>query len=211
MPKRAALCLNPDGLDPVPEVKAAVADAGERLRRAGWTVEVIPDTPPLREAADWNIKLWLGDLYETQLATAEKEGDLGALACLRGNRSKVTPFDQADFSRALTRRATLAREWLLFLEEYPVLVMPVSGELPFPDQLDLKDDASFVRVWRAQLAQIAIPFLGLPGLTVSTGLVGKVPVGVQVVAGRFREDLCLAAGEAIEAGGVPPSPIDPLN
>src|SRR5689334_15118070 len=27
--KRAALCLNPDGLDPVPEVKAAVADAGK--------------------------------------------------------------------------------------------------------------------------------------------------------------------------------------
>ena len=50
--------------------------------------------------------------------------------------------------------------------------------------LDLKDDASFARVWRAQLPQIALPFLGLPGLTVSTGLVGRVPVGVQIVAGR---------------------------
>jgi amidase len=209
-PKRAALCLNPDGLDPAPEVKAAVADAGRRLAVAGWTVEEIADTPPLREAADWNRKLWLGDGYEAQLATAEKEGDPGALACLRGNRAKVTPFDQADFSKALTRRATLAREWLLFLEKYPVLLMPVSGELPFPDQLDIKDDASFARVWRAQLTQIAIPFLGLPGLTVSTGLVGRVPVGVQLVAGRFREDLCLAAGEAIEAGGVPPMPIDPV-
>src|SRR5246127_135068 len=209
--KRAALCLNPDGLDPVPEVKAAVADAGERLRRAGWTVEEIANTPPLREAADWNRKLWLGDNYEAQLAMAEKEGDPGALACLRGNRAKVTPFDQADFSKALTRRATLTREWMLFFEKYPVLLMPVSGELPFPDHLDRKDDASFARVWHAQLTQIAIPFLGLPGLTVSTGLVGKVPVGVQVIAGRFREDLCLAAGEAIEAGGVPVSPIDPIN
>jgi amidase len=210
-PKRAALCLNPDGLDPVPEVKAAVADAGERLRRAGWTVEEIADTPPLREAADWNRKLWLGDLYEAQLATAEKEGDPGALACLRGNRAKLTPFDQADFSKALTRRATLTRQWLLFLEKYPVLVMPVSGELPFPDHLDRKDDVSFARVWHAQLVQIAIPFMGLPGLTVSTGLVGRVPVGVQVIAGRYREDLCLMAGEAIEAGGVPPSPIDPVS
>ena len=211
MPKRAALCLNPDALNPVPEVKAAVTDAGKRLSAAGWTVEEIADTPPLREAADWNRKLWLGDNYEAQLATAEKEGDPGALACLRGNRAKVTPFDQADFSKALTRRATLSREWLLFLEKYPVLLMPVSGELPFPDQLDIKDDASFARVWHAQLTQIAIPFLGLPGLTVSTGLVGRVPVGVQVVASRFREDLCLAAGEAIEAGGVPPMPIDPVG
>jgi amidase len=211
VPKRAALCLDPDGLDPVPEVKAAVADAGERLRRAGWTVEEVATTPPLREAADWNTKLWLGDMYEAQLATAEKEGDPGALACLRGKRADVFPFDQAAFSKALTRRATLLREWLTFLEKYAVVVMPVSGELPFPDQLDRKDDASFKRVWRAQLVQIALPLMGLPGLTVSTGLVRKSPVGVQVVASRFRDDLCLLAGEAIEAGGVPPMPIDPQS
>jgi amidase len=97
MPKRAALCLNPDGLETVAEVKAAVVEAGKRLARAGWTVEEIADTPPLREAADWQTKLWLGDGYEAQLEAAEQEGDPGALACLRGNRSKVFPFDQASF------------------------------------------------------------------------------------------------------------------
>jgi amidase len=211
MEKRAALCLNPDGLETVSEVKAAVADAGKRLERAGWTVEEIATTPPLREPAEHQTRLWLGDGYEAQLDAAEREGDPGALACLRGNRSKVFPFDAAAFSRALTRRATLTRQWLEFLEKYAVLLMPVSAELPFPDQLDRKDDASFARVWRAQLTQIAIPFMGLPGLTVSTGLVGRIPVGVQVVAGRYREDLCLAAGEAIEAGGTPPAPVDPAN
>jgi amidase len=211
MQKRAALCLNPDGLETVAEVKAAVADAGKRLERAGWTVEEIVTTPPLREPAEHQTKLWLGDGYEAQLEAAEREGDPGALACLRGNRSKVFPFDAAAFSKTLTRRATLTRQWLEFFEKYAVLLMPVSAELPFPDQLDRKDDASFARVWRAQLTQIAIPFMGLPGLTVSTGLVGRVPVGVQIVSGRYREDLCLAAGEAIEAGGTPPSPIDPVS
>jgi amidase len=208
MPKRVAMCLNPDGLDPVPEVKAAVADAGKRLERAGWTVEEITSTPPLREAADLQTKLWLGDGYEAQLEAAEREGDPGALACLRGNRAKVHPFD---LSKALTRRATLTREWLALFENYAVLLMPVSGELPFPDQFDRKDEASFARVWHAQLPQIAIPFMGLPGLTVSTGLVGRVPVGVQLVSGRYREDLCLAAGEAIEAGGTPSAAIDPAG
>jgi amidase len=42
-------------------------------------------------------------------------------------------------------------------------------------------------------------------------LVGRVPVGVQLVAGRFREDLCLLAGEAIEAGGTPSAPVDPAG
>ena len=211
MPKRAALCLQPDGLQTAAEVKAALAEAGKRLERAGWSVEEIADTPPLREAAELQTRLWLGDGYEAQLAAAEREGDPGALACLRGNRTKVSPFDAADYSKALTRRATLTREWLQFFETYAVLLIPVSAELPFPDNLDRKDEASFTRVWRAQLTEIAIPFMGLPGLTVSTGLVGKAPVGVQIVSGRYREDLCLAAGEAIEAGGVPPSPIDPVT
>ena len=210
MPKRAALCLQADGLETVMEVKAAVTDAARRLERAGWAVEEI-ETPPLREAADLQTKLWLGDSYEAQLEAAEREGDPGALVCLRGNRAKVFPFDAAAFSKALTRRATLTREWLQLFEKYAVLLMPVSAELPFPDGLDLRDEASFARVWRAQLPQIAIPFIGLPGLTVSTGLVGRLPVGVQVVSGRYREDLCLLAGEAIEAGGTPPMPVDPVN
>src|SRR6202049_1705336 len=211
MPKRAALCLHPDGLETVAEVKAAVADAAKRLERAGWVVEEIATTPPLREAADLQTKLWLGDGYEAQLDAAEREGDAGALACLRGNRAKVFPFDAAAFSKALARRATLTREWLQFFETYSVLLMPVSGELPFPDGLDRRDDASFTRVWRAQLPQIAIPFMGLPALTVSTGLVGRVPVGVQVVSTRYREDLCLLAGEAIELAGTPSTPVDPIG
>src|SRR5579864_791099 len=154
VPKRAALCLDPDGLETKAEVKAAVTDAGKRLERAGWTVEEIATTPPLREAADLQTKLWLGDGYEAQLAAAEREGDPGALACLRGNRAKVFPFDAAAFSKALTRRATLVREWSLFLETYSALVMPVSAELPFPDQLDMQGEAAFTRVWQAQLTQI---------------------------------------------------------
>src|SRR5580704_15313503 len=211
MPKRAALCLQPDGLETVAEVKAALADAGKRLQRAGWVVEEIETTPPLREAAELQAKLWLGDGYEAQLDAAEREGDPAALACLRGNRAKVYPFDATTLSKVLTRRATLTREWLQFFERYAVLLMPVSAELPFPDGLDLRDEASFARVWRAQLPQIAIPFMGLPALTVSTGLVGRVPVGVQVVSSRYREDLCLLAGEAIEAGGTPSAPVDPVS
>ena len=207
---RAALCLEPDGLATAPEVKIAVADAGLRLERAGWTVEEVA-TPPLREPAELQTRLWLGDGYAAQLATAEREGDPGALACLHGNRAKAQGFDAAAFSGALTRRATLTREWLHFFETYAVLLMPVSAELPFPDGLDLRDQASFERVWAAQLPQIAIPFMGLPALTVSTGLVGRVPVGVQLVSSRYREDLCLMAGEAIEAGGTPPMPVDPVS
>lgn len=210
MEKRAALCLEPDGLAVVPEVKAAVLDAAKRLERAGWVVEEIP-SPPLAEAAEHQARIWLADGYAGMLEAADKEGDPGALACLRGNAWRTEGFDQPTFSKILARRATLTREWNLLLQNYAVMLMPVSGELPFPDHLDTKDEASFKRVWAAQMPQVGLPFMGLPALAVSTGLVGRAPVGVQIVAARYREDLCLEAGEAIEAGGTPPSPVDPVH
>lgn len=113
-------------------------------------------------------------------------------------------------SQSLVRRTTLTRQWRLFLTKYPVLLLPVSAELPFPDGLDREGEEGFRRVWEAQLTLRALPAMGLPGLTVSTGMVGSVPVGVQIVANHFREDLCLLAGKAIEARGTPISPIDPI-
>jgi amidase len=208
-PKRAAVCLRPDGLDTAPEIAAALTDAARRMEAAGWTVDLIDATPPMREAADLQTQLWLGDGYDRMLAAAEAEGDPGALTVLRYHAATARSLDMDAYSRLLTRRATIAREWRLFLAQTPVLLLPVSAELPFPADLDQQGDAAFARVWAAQMTQIALPLIGLPGLTVSTGLVGRVPVGVQVIAGRFREDLCLLAGEAIEAGGSPPSPIDP--
>ncbi|MFZ3118228.1 MAG: amidase family protein, partial [Variovorax sp.] len=112
-------------------------------------------------------------------------------------------------SKALIRRATLARAWQEFTARYPVLLMPASAELPFADDLDLQGPDAYARVWAAQAPMIGLPLTGLPSLVVSTGMVGTSPVGVQLVAGRFREDLLLAAGEAIEARGTPPMPIDP--
>ncbi len=211
LPRRAALCLRPDGLEIVAEVRDAILDAGRRLERAGWIVDEIAGTPPLREAAEHQVKLWMGDGYAAQLAAAEREGDPGALAALRGHAAMGRALDLAEFSRVLVRKATLTRDWQLFFKTFPVLLMPVSGELPFPRQLDLAGEDAWARVWRAQMPQVGLPFMGLPGLTVSTGLVGRVPVGVQLVAGRFREDLLLAAGEAIEAQGAPPSPVDPVR
>jgi amidase len=51
--------------------------------------------------------------------------------------------------------------------------------------------------------------LGLPAVALPTGLSGGLPVGVQIVGPRFREDLTLAAALAIEARVPRITPIDP--
>jgi amidase len=57
---------------------------------------------------------------------------------------------------------------------------------------------------------LAPALLGLPCLAIPTGTRGKTPIGVQLVAVRFREDLCFAAGEAIEARAAIATPVDPV-
>jgi amidase len=52
--------------------------------------------------------------------------------------------------------------------------------------------------------------LGLPAVAVPAGLAKGVPLGVQVIGARYREDLCLDAAEAIEAQCGLETPIDIL-
>lgn len=208
-PRRAALCVRPGGLAVVPEVEAALRDAARRLQEAGWAVTEIADTPPIREACEIQLQLWLGDGYAAVRDAAEREGDPAAIGLLESFRTRAEAMPPDAIARALTRRATLARDWSLFLAENPVLLVPVSGELPFPDGLDRTGDAGIARAFEANLLQVGLAPIGVPALTVTTGLVGRTPVGVQLVAARYREDLCLAAGAAIEAAGVPDMPVDP--
>jgi amidase len=194
-----------------PEVEAALRDAARRLVDAGWTVEEIDDTPLIRDAAEVQERLWLGDGFPALVDAVTRDGDPGARAVVEGVRAKVSAMPGDVVNSSLVRRTTLVRHWRAFLAKYPVLLLPVSGELPFPDGLDMQGAAGFQRVWEAQLTMRALPAMGLPGLVVSTNLVDSVPVGVQIVASHFREDLCLLAGKAIEARGTPPSPIDPFT
>ncbi|HEM7893050.1 MULTISPECIES: amidase family protein [Burkholderia] len=211
VPKRAALCVRPGGLQVVPEVEAALRDAARRLVDAGWTVDEIDDTPPMREAALLQEQLWLGDGFDALANAVAGDGDPGAAAVVEAVRGKVRDLPADVIGRALVRRTTLTRQWRLFLDEYAVVLLPVSSELPFPDDLDRQGQDGFDRVWEAQLTLRALPAMGLPGLAVTTSLENGVPVGVQVVAAHHREDLCLLAGRDIEARGVPVAPVDPVQ
>jgi amidase len=208
VPRTVGLCVHPDGLETSPAVAAALIDAAERLRDAGWQVEELDAVPPLQEACTTQIVLWMGDGYEAMVAAAAQEGDAGAIAALAGQVGIAASLSAAQLSNALVRRATLARAWQEFTDRYPVLLMPASAELPFAAGLDLQGAEAYARVWAAQSPMIGLPLTGLPSLVVSTGMAGASPVGVQLVAGRFREDLLFAAGEAIEARGAPPMPVD---
>lgn len=112
---------------------------------------------------------------------------------------------------ALQQRITLARQSQQFLTEYPLMLCPVSTELPFDVLRDIRLEADFIAILEAQLIQIALPLIGMPALTVTTGSSNCRPVGVPLVAARFREDLLFDAGRIIEAGHDPITVVSPVQ
>jgi amidase len=206
-PRRAALVRRPGGLEIVPEVEEALVDAAARLRDSGWEVAELDDIPAIEEAVELQARLWIGESFTPWEEMTAKDGDPGAIATIAELKSLLKQVSPETYLHALVRRSAIIRDYQLLLQDHPVLLLPVSAELPFPDQLDRTD---FARVWRAQLTQIGLPLTGLPALAVSTARVGRTTTGVQLLAGRFREDLLLEAGEVLEAGGTPPAPLDPV-
>jgi amidase len=91
------------------------------------------------------------------------------------------------------------RAWQLFFEEYPVVLAPTTVK-PTPGPRDDTISAERVReiFWGEIRFISAINVLGLPGAVVPVALHDGKPIGVQLIAGRYREDLALDAAAAIE-------------
>lgn len=209
-PKRAALCIAAESW----QVDSAIVDTlnqtAMQLRDAGWEV-VETSCPPLREPKELQLLLWMSEYVRNkgEAFTAEDDSDANFVyARLQEHSPEVTLNSLMD---ALQRRTTLAREWQQFLTEYPVMLCPVSAELPFEDQRDVRSPEDFSAILEAQLIQIALPFIGMPGMTVTTGSSGDSPLGIQLVAARFREDILFDVARIIEAANPPITVVDPLG
>lgn len=195
--KRAALCTAPDGMQIAPEVAQALRDAAKALQAAGWQVEEV-ECPSMRAPAEINEQLWITDMRAGADRVLEQEGEADSQFVYEHMQARVTPLDVTGLQGVLQRRVGMIREWEAFLSRYPVLLCPVSGALPFAQQQDVQSEAAFSAIMEAQLPQRALPALGLPCLAVATGFAAEAPVGVQLVAARFREDILLRAGQDIE-------------
>jgi amidase len=195
--KRAAICVTPEGLEVDPAVEAALREAGRQLEDAGWQLIEV-ETPPMREAMRLQLLLWMSEYAYNRGEAVSREDDPDA-NFVYGQLLEHAPTPTMEsLMEALQQRVALAREWQQFLVEYPLLLCPVSAEPPFADQLDVESVEAFHRVVEAQLTQIALPLMGMPAISVSTGGDPASPMGVQLVAARFREDILFGAAAEIE-------------
>jgi amidase len=183
--KRVAFCVSPEGLEIDPRIRKALLDALSKLEKAGWEANEVK-LPPLRNAMENQLLLWMAEMDKGAGHLVAKENDPDAVLIYDRLKkiSKYTGSDQIMF--ALQERANLTRQWKKFLFDYPLLLCPVSCSLPFDDLQDLKSEKDFEQIIEDQILQIGLPFMGLPGLTVTTDRKEDRPVGVQLVASHFE-------------------------
>jgi amidase len=124
--------------------------------------------------------------------------------------NELPPEGLEGYMRGIAARAGVVRDWMLFLEEHGVFVGPVSGEPPFKVGDDEVSASRSAAIWRANRLTLCQNLTGLPSAAVPTGPVDGIPLGVQIVAPRYREDMALDAAQAIEDACGVATPIDPM-
>ena len=196
VPKRLAICTSPDDLMVDPRIKTHLQQAADKIAAAGWQVEEV-SLPPLRIAMENQLTLWMAEMKQGASSALAREQDPDAILVYDRLVARCPNSSPDNIMEVLQIRASLTRQWREFLQIYPVVLCPVSGQLPFKDLLDLQTQTDFDEIIEAQMLQIGLPFMGLPCLSVATGKAGDLPVGVQLIASHFREDLLLDLGEII--------------
>ena len=207
-PLRVAVTYDPGGLGVDPQVVDGVRAAAAALSEAGYEVEEI-EPPHVLEAAEMWRRLMFTDTRNHLMPALREMVSADALRSMELNDPFIASFDLAGYSHALADRTRLLRDWLQFLERYPLVVGPVSTARPFAVGDDLVSVERSREIMESQRLIVAVTLLGLPAAIVPVGVADGLPQAVQIIGRPFREDTCLDAAEAIERRVGRITPIDP--
>jgi amidase len=211
-PVRVGLLRDVGVATPTAAVGDALDMAATWLGEAGYVVEEV-DLPLFEEA----YRLWwllCMEEFRQVMPLVEQVGDDGMKGAAANYYAVAQdwwgPAPGLDaYMNGYARRGTLIAQLQAFLEDTPLLLLPVSAEQAFEQDADLVSVERARSVMAAQWSMMAIPMLGFPALSVPTSVVDGLPVGVQLLGRRFREDTILDAAEVIEARNDVVTPIDP--
>lgn len=197
-PKRVALVRQVPGAPVHPAVAEAVSEAGRRLEAAGYIVEERAP-PALEQLYELWHRIGVADTFGALKSDIQHHGDREIQRFSELWEALRPPVAYDDYLKALAERDFAIQIWSVFLREFPLVIMPCAAGAAFRIGDDTKNEQSMAEIMdsmgRYMLPQ---PVLGLPALSVPLGNLEGLPIGVQIISGRYREDLCCEAGEIIE-------------
>lgn len=197
-PLRVALTLDGFGFDIHPDVLAALDTARAALEDAGYIVEEA-QPPLMRECGEDAFRTLMGEVAVLQLPDIRRNGSSEVNAIFDTYFELFAPFAGDELVAAMARRTRYARAMSLFLERYPLVLSPLLLQPMFAANRDAEGIEGVRQILGSGFYSFVANFTGLPAGNVPAGLSGGVPVGVQLLGRRFREDMVLDACAAIEA------------
>ncbi len=188
---RAAFYTDNGVASPTPETVETVRAAASALSDAGAPVE--EDRPAEVQGA---VGMWM------ELAMADGAAWVRRLLQTAGT-SEIHPIlkkrflereaiSSAEFSELLTRWGRMRGGMMAFMEKYDVMMCPVNAypAMPHGAVYDKADGWSYTRIYNLTGWPVAV----VRGGTSPEGL----PIGVQIVARPWREDVALAVAQHLE-------------
>ena len=190
--------LNAEGVHA--EVIASIRAAAERLAELGAVVEEasfppVADLPFASEAIVSNQAFFLH-----RDAMQARPEDLGPTLRRRLAVGAILPAHLV--TKAERMRALMRRDWRRLFERFDVLISPT---MPAPPHIFEYVGAALTReeaekhYGRRADMTITAAFLGTPAISVPAGFSSEhLPIGLQIMATHFREDLVLRVAHAYE-------------
>jgi amidase len=183
-------------LEPSAETTTAVASAVKLLEDSGASVEEARPSV-VKDVYDLTIALWTADGGAGFEAVLRDAGTTEVHSFMAGVldfcRSGVQ--DPGKLTALLERWSRFRTEMLRFIEPFDVLLTPVLPFVALPHGTTFNDELfpgfSYTMVHN---------LTGWPAVVVRVGTsAGGLPIGVQVAAKPWREDVALAVGQHLEA------------
>jgi amidase len=185
-----------------PEVEKALDTARDALVDAGYQVDEV-DPPDVFECGRIGYRTLMGEVLTLLKSDIQAAGSQTIQDIFEVYFQEFPPIVETELLRMLAKRSHYAREWSVFLEDYPLVLSPFLPQPFFKPDRDTEGAEGVHEVLGCAVYSYAMNFLGLPAACVPSRLAelsnGLQPINVQIAARRWREDLAVDAAAAIEA------------
>ena len=196
---RVAFFSDNGTVSPTAEVESALRASAGALADAG--AAVVEDMPP-NIAENLGASILVADGGAGVRRLVDKAGTTRVHERMKRFVEEAEPLSTAEYTALLERMDGYRSRMLSFMENYDAILSPVRPWPALPHGETLTPDAS-----PANLYTSVFNTTGWPGAVVRVGTSPDgLPIGVQVMARPWREDVALALAEVLESalGGYTP-------
>jgi len=137
-----------------------------------------------------------GDILGTYLASrSEGLGTEVKRRIMLGTYALSAGYYDAYYLKAQKVRTLLQQDFDAAFQHVDVIMGPVSPTLPFAFGEKTENPLA---MYLADVYTVSVNLVGLPGISIPAGRVGNLPVGLQVIAPAFQENLLFSVGKTLE-------------